>query len=140
MLLGDAAGLVDPLTREGIYYALLSGAWAADALIEHPHGRAPLAYAERLSAVVHPELARAARLSALFFHPAFSVSFVRALAESAPIRRVFVDLVAGVQPYRGLRRRLLGTGEWRLAARTIRLGVSAQFAGTMRPVASPHEM
>jgi geranylgeranyl reductase family protein len=32
MLLGDAAGLVDPLTREGIYYALLSGQWAADAL------------------------------------------------------------------------------------------------------------
>ena len=32
MLLGDAAGLVDPLTREGIYYALLSGQWAAEAL------------------------------------------------------------------------------------------------------------
>src|SRR5262249_13128781 len=32
MLLGDAAGLVDPLTREGIYFALLSAAWAAEEL------------------------------------------------------------------------------------------------------------
>ena len=30
-LVGDAAGLVDPITREGIYFALLSGQWAADA-------------------------------------------------------------------------------------------------------------
>ena len=32
MLLGDAAGFVDPLTREGIYYALLSGMWASEAI------------------------------------------------------------------------------------------------------------
>ena len=38
MLLGDAAGFVDPLTREGIYYALLSGMWASEA-IEGPGRR-----------------------------------------------------------------------------------------------------
>ena len=32
MLLGDAAGLVDPITREGIYFALRSGLLAAQAL------------------------------------------------------------------------------------------------------------
>src|SRR5207248_9831312 len=31
-LVGDAAGLVDPITREGIYFALLSAEWAADAI------------------------------------------------------------------------------------------------------------
>ena len=30
-LVGDAAGLVDPVTREGIYFALRSGEWAAEA-------------------------------------------------------------------------------------------------------------
>ena len=40
MLLGDAAGLVDPLTREGIYYALLSGLWAAEAIAGDAGGRA----------------------------------------------------------------------------------------------------
>ncbi len=33
LLAGDAAGLVDPLTREGIYYALRSGELAAQALL-----------------------------------------------------------------------------------------------------------
>jgi flavin-dependent dehydrogenase len=31
-LVGDAAGLVDPITREGIFFALASGQWAAEAL------------------------------------------------------------------------------------------------------------
>jgi flavin-dependent dehydrogenase len=123
MLLGDAAGLVDPLTREGIFYALLSGVWAAEAL-EAASDRAATLYTERLRTDVHPELARAARLSGLFFSQPFSSLFVDALRESDGIRKVFVDLVGGVQPYRGLRRRLLGTGEWRLAAKAIQ--------GTMR--------
>ncbi len=33
MLVGDAAGLVDPITREGIFFALLSADAAADALL-----------------------------------------------------------------------------------------------------------
>ena len=32
LLAGDAAGLVDPITREGIFFALQSGTYAADAL------------------------------------------------------------------------------------------------------------
>ena len=138
MLLGDAAGLVDPLTREGIYYALLSGRWAAESLTADSGARAAARYATRLRAEVQPELARAARLSALFFSPRFSSLFVTALSESAPVREVFVDLVAGAQPYRGLRRRLLATREWKLAGQAIRLAVMPGFAGTMKPVASPH--
>ena len=121
MLLGDAAGLVDPLTREGLYYALLSGVWAAEALADS--ARLPQAYEERLRTEVYPELSRAARLSRTFFSPAFSNLFVAALRESGPIRRVFADLVGGAQPYRGLRRRLLRTHEWKLAGRAVRLVV-----------------
>ena len=33
VLVGDAAGLVDPITREGIFFALASGQWIADALL-----------------------------------------------------------------------------------------------------------
>jgi geranylgeranyl reductase family protein len=137
MLLGDAAGLVDPLTREGIYYALLSGGWAAEALTSATPERAAALYSDRLRHVVQPELARAARLSTLFFSPRFSSLFVDALRQSAPIREVFADLVAGVQPYCGLRRRLLRTREWRLAGASIRLAVTPAFAGTIRRVVSP---
>ena len=140
MLLGDAAGLVDPLTREGIYYALTSGQWAADALVATSSSRAASQYAERVLSDIQPELARAARLSWLFFTPAFSSLFVRALDESENIRDVFVDLVGGVQPYRGLRRRLLATRQWTLAVRAIRVLLGPAFAGTMTDVALPHEM
>ncbi len=136
MLLGDAAGLVDPLTREGIFYALLSGEWSARALIES-RVRAGSGYAERLRSSVQPELARAARLSRLFFNPAFSTLFVDALRQSAPIRDVFIDLVAGVQSYAGLRRRLVATREWTLAGKAIGLAVLPEFTGTMRAIASP---
>jgi geranylgeranyl reductase family protein len=121
LLLGDAAGLVDPLTREGIYYALLSGQWAAEILTSRAGIDAALSYADKVFDEIHPELARAARLSEVFFAPAFSSLLVRALEENGAIRDVFVDLVAGVQPYRGLGRRLLATREWRLAANAIRV-------------------
>jgi flavin-dependent dehydrogenase len=133
MLAGDAAGLVDPLTREGIYYALLSGQWAAEALSEDSAGAATR-YADRLRAEVQPEIARAARLSGAFFSPGFASLLVHALKDSAAIRDVFVDLVTGAQPYLGLRRRLLATREWALAGRAIRMLLTSGFTGTMKPV------
>jgi geranylgeranyl reductase family protein len=138
MLAGDAAGLVDPLTREGIYYALLSGEWAAEALSGASAGAADQ-YTDRLRAEVQPEIARAAGLSGPFFSPAFASLLVGALKESAAIRTVFVDLVTGAQPYRGLRRRLLATREWALAGRAIRMLLTPGFTGTMNPVVLPQE-
>ena len=48
MLLGDAAGLVDPLTREGIYYALLSGSGRPTPLLATPGPRAAARYADKV--------------------------------------------------------------------------------------------
>lgn len=123
MLLGDAAGLVDPLTREGIYYALLSGEWAAEALGEGA-GRAAVRYEERLRDEIYPELRRAALAKAGFFRPAFTELLVEALNRSERIRAVMVDLIVGRQPYRGLRRRLLRTLElgWAWQLFRLRLG------------------
>ena len=124
MLVGDAAGLVDPLTREGIYYALLSGGWAAEALMRSP-AHAAASYQQRVTEEIYPELSRAAALSGLFFSRDFSNAFVAALRESGRIRDVFRDLVAGAQPYGGLRRRLLATREWKLAGRAALLVVQS---------------
>ena len=65
------------------------------------------------------ELARAARFKAGFFRPAFTGLLIRALHESRGIRQVMADLIAGRQGYAGLKRRLLQTFEWRLAARAL---------------------
>jgi geranylgeranyl reductase family protein len=118
-LAGDAAGLVDPITREGIYFALLSGQWAADALASsdaHAHRR----YHERVADEIVVELARAARYKASFFKPRFTGLLVDALAESPRVRGVMAGLVAGTQPYKTLQRALVGTAELGLAWRLLR--------------------
>jgi geranylgeranyl reductase family protein len=116
MLLGDAAGLVDPITREGIFFAIRSGMLAAQALASPSPARV---YADAIRDDLHQELRRAARLKAGFFRPRFTHLLITALDESAAIRDVMVDLVAGRQPYRGLKRRLLGTFELGLMLRML---------------------
>lgn len=113
LLVGDAAGLVDPITREGLYFALASSALAAESLMKD---RAAERYVERVRRELHAELRKAARLKARFFHGVFTGLLLRALEDSPRIRRVMGDLVTGAQTYKGLRRRLLLTGECRLAA------------------------
>jgi geranylgeranyl reductase family protein len=113
LLIGDAAGLVDPITREGIFFALQSAAFAADAI---DRSRVP-DYATRVQADIAPDLAEAARLKAGFFRPEFTALVMDALGRSAAIRRLMADLIAGVQPYRTLKWRLLRTFEVALACR-----------------------
>jgi geranylgeranyl reductase family protein len=115
MLAGDAAGLVDPITREGIFFAVQSGAAAAASLSNHDPARE---YADSVRDEIHAELKRAARLRAAFFQPRFTRLLIDALNASADIRRVMIDLIAGRQPYATLKRALLETLEvrfmWRL--------------------------
>jgi geranylgeranyl diphosphate/geranylgeranyl-bacteriochlorophyllide a reductase len=120
-LAGDAAGLVDPITREGIYFAIASGAWAAEAIASSRPGEAiARAYAEQVGDEAGAELARAARLKAGFFRPAFTALLIRALRESEAIRSVMADLIAGEQSYRTLKWRLLQTREFGVAWKALR--------------------
>jgi geranylgeranyl reductase family protein len=117
-LVGDAAGLVDPITREGIYFAIASGGWSADAILS---GReAATGYADRVKDDACAELAAAARLKNGFFRPAFTDLLLDGLEESGPIRAVMADLVAGTQSYRTLKWRLMGTFEFGLAGRALK--------------------
>lgn len=125
LLVGDAAGLVDPITREGIVYALQSAGLAARALLQARES-AHDGYAAAVRATIVPELAHAAALKAGFFKPPFARLVVDALQHSAAVRAVMADLVAGTQPYRTLRRRLLGTLELGLAWRML----SARWHGS----------
>jgi flavin-dependent dehydrogenase len=108
MLLGDAAGLVDPITREGIFFALQSGVFAAQALTTSDPART---YGASVRDAIHPELKRAARLRATFFTPSFTSLLIDALNRSQRIRQIMIDLIAGRQDYAGLKRRLLRTFE-----------------------------
>jgi hypothetical protein len=55
----------------------------------------------------------------MFFNPRFTGLLIEALRTSAPIRNVMADLIGGIQPYHGLRRRLLRTFELRLFVRLL---------------------
>jgi flavin-dependent dehydrogenase len=103
-LVGDAAGLADPITGEGIYYALRSGLELAATLRETG---SVLAYPERVLEGFGRELLLAARLRERFYAPGFARRMVRYAARSAAIREVLGDLVLGGQGYRGLKRRLI---------------------------------
>jgi len=117
-LVGDAAGLVDPITREGIHYALRSGRRLAEFIIENRMKTSPR-YERWLRDEAYPELRRADRLKAGFFRPLFLQLVLDGAAHSARIRSVMVDLIAGQQSYRTLPHRLAATLElglaWRLA-------------------------
>jgi geranylgeranyl reductase family protein len=117
-LVGDAAGLVDPITREGIYFSIGSGEWAAEALL--CGSSLERIYRARVADEAVGELSTAARLKAGFFRPAFSRLLMNALDEAASVRRVMADFVAGTQSYRTLKRRLLATMELRLAWLALR--------------------
>ncbi len=105
-MVGDAAGLVDPITGEGLYYALRSASLLAQALAA---GR-PAAYAEMLRQDFLPELETAARFSGRFFGGRFlggavTERTVQFAVMSRRFRVLLEDLFAGSQGYRGLRRR-----------------------------------
>ncbi|MCU1513052.1 MAG: hypothetical protein JWO10_142, partial [Microbacteriaceae bacterium] len=59
---GDAAGLLDPFTREGISFALRSGTWAGEAAASG----ALDGYVERVEAEIAPEIQAGARLLHFF--------------------------------------------------------------------------
>jgi geranylgeranyl diphosphate/geranylgeranyl-bacteriochlorophyllide a reductase len=106
-MIGDSAGLVDPITGEGLYYALRSAELCADALLAGQ----PYAYQSRLQEDVLAELHLAARVSRRFYRgQIFGESVLERIvsltANSASVRDLMSDLFAGTQGYRDLRSRL----------------------------------
>jgi flavin-dependent dehydrogenase len=105
-LVGDAAGLADPITGEGIFGALQSASFLADTL----RSGSPAAYPRRLLEGFGGDFVRAAALRPRFYAAGFPTRMVSFSRRSPAIRAVLRDLVLGEQPYRTLKRRLLRSG------------------------------
>lgn len=105
-LLGDAAGFADPVTGEGIYYALRSAEIFAESFLE---GRI-IDYGERCRADFGRELRRAAQMRRRFYGRFFGAPFTNRMIDLARlhpgIRRTLRELVAGDQRYVTLKRTL----------------------------------
>ena len=103
LLTGDAAGLADPVTCEGISHAILSAQLAADALVDHHRSpdRVHRAYERALRSEILSEL-RLARLlaRALYDFPGLRRAVFRHAGD--PICRAVARVGSGRATYRGL--------------------------------------
>lgn len=105
-LVGDAAAIADPITGEGIFYALRSGQLLVETMMA---GGSPRTYGDRAMEEFGHDLMRAARLYHRFFAPGFTDRMLDYARRSPALSRVMVDLVLGKQDYMSLKRRLVKT-------------------------------
>jgi geranylgeranyl reductase family protein len=105
-LLGDAAGFADPVTGEGIYYALRSAELFAEAYLKGE----PESYEALWRADFGAELKRASEMRRRFYGNFWGAPFTDRMIDFAKghrgIRKVLGQLVAGDQGYVDLKKKL----------------------------------
>lgn len=106
-LLGDAAGFADPVTGEGIYYALRSAELLAECYLRGELQSYETSWRNDFGA----ELRRAAQMRRRFYGNFWGAPFTERMIEIAKghrgVKRVLGDLVAGEQGYVNLKKKLL---------------------------------
>jgi len=113
LAVGDAAGLVDPVTGEGIYYAVRSADLAAQTVLND--SLSPDAKAAAYRTVLDTDFTRDLHIAALLAHRIFTGRFlfgaiptrvVAFIRRSPRFRELMQDIFAGTQSYDGLSHRL----------------------------------
>ena len=107
-LCGDAAAWVDPLTGEGLFYAMRSGEILGRSIAEG----CPEKYPARVRASFSLELEFAARIVRRFYRGSFlgtavTTRMVQFLQRNAVFRQLLSDLFCGTQDYTTLKQRVL---------------------------------
>ncbi len=103
---GDAAGMVEPLTGEGISYACHAAHLAAEAIAKHfGSADAEAAYAQAVTAEIRSELVWSQRI--VLFSTLFPKAFCAALA-SDKAWSVFFQVLTGELTFHDLEQNLLG--------------------------------
>ena len=136
MAIGDAAGLVDPITGEGLYYAIRSADLAARALLSEIGGLAEKLqhYRRILRHDFAADLELGSRLARRFFLGRFMFGAVTArvvqfTGRSPRFAVLMQDLFAGTQRYQGLKRRLLRNLNGTMYEICMSLGLSRVVPG-----------
>ncbi len=106
-LVGDAAAWVDPITGEGLYYALRSGDLLAEALIAEKAAEYPARVRKAFSA----DLEFATRIARRFYRGRFlggavATRMIQFIERSPTFRALMADVFGGAQDYCSLKRRL----------------------------------
>ncbi len=103
LVAGDAAGLTDPLTGEGIWYAVKSGRMAAACITEHLRGRtADLArYSSMVNETLMYEIETALKIRNLF--NAFPLRIHHLVSDNDRVWKAFGKILRGERYYRDVR-------------------------------------
>jgi geranylgeranyl reductase family protein len=139
MAVGDAAGLVDPITGEGLYYAIRSADLAANALLAETGG-APekmQAYRRMLRKDFSADLEFSSRLARQVFQGRFllgstTARMIQFTRRSPRFSALMQDLFAGTQSYLGLKKRLLDNLNGSLYEVAMSFGLSRLLPGGSR--------
>ncbi|MDD5388817.1 MAG: geranylgeranyl reductase family protein [Gallionellaceae bacterium] len=100
LLCGDAAGLVEPITGEGIAFAMQSGLYAAEAIIEaQDHGGDALPCYQARYQEITRDFDHANRLRYLLFPSVSEHLFLKALPRSKTLPRKHLELMADKLQY-----------------------------------------
>lgn len=133
MAVGDAAGLVDPITGEGIYYAVRSADLAARSLLDEsvPESARVENYRRELRRDFTGDLEFGSRLAERVFLGRFLLGtvpqrMVQFTRRSPRFGAIMQDLFSGRQPYLGLKKRLLSNLNGSLYEIGMSLGFSRQ--------------
>jgi geranylgeranyl reductase family protein len=108
LLVGDAGGFVNGFTAEGIYYAMVSGELAADAVLKSD----PRPVADRYCRMVDAEIGDELRDSVLLQRHLFSdrrriLAVIDGADRDRGMTKLILDFATGRLGYRALRRRML---------------------------------
>jgi len=112
LAVGDAGGLVDPITGEGLYYALRSSDLASQVLLDTAPQAIATKYRQTITADFMDDLAFGASLARRVFLQKFPLvggapdAMVRLIRRSQKFQHLMQDLFAGTQPYLELKHRL----------------------------------
>lgn len=102
LLLGDAAGLVDPVTGVGIPYAIESGINSAEAARLHFEGKIPLlaAYNDLMNSLLDELNIYALKLHDYFFVKNRMGSILRLTKKDKNLRKLMLDMSLGLISYK----------------------------------------
>jgi flavin-dependent dehydrogenase len=111
---GDSAGLVDPVTGEGIYYAVRSGDVAASTILERVPENRESAYRSQLQHEFIDDLTYGSHLSKRLFRESIlgssmTARMIQLIRRSPILAKIVEDLFAGSQNYLTLKKRIFDT-------------------------------
>ncbi len=127
MLIGDAAGLVSPISGEGIYYAIESGLIAADIAKDATESRNPHLvrnYQDIIKNSICRELNAAMFIANIIYKSSSNIELICKIIQADPVMgELMVDIIAATKPLPQLKTALIKRLATRHPLKALRLGL-----------------